>query len=167
MESPAFSPESERYMIEHMNESYAYSNLIYAKVYGHIWQATEARMVALDKEGMELEVTVPDGVQRLHIPFEHRLHDEGERSKEQVVGQLQSKQYLHVARNLEIVIAADHLHGDAHQCDDRHERREEQTESAELADQRYPIRYRCCISYIIQASIPLTPHKLAYEVHDE
>ena len=78
MESSAFSSESEQYMIEHMNESYAYSNLMYAKVYGQLWQATEARMVALDKEGMELEVTVPDGVQRLRIPFAQRLHDEAE-----------------------------------------------------------------------------------------
>jgi putative heme iron utilization protein len=78
MESPAFPPESERSMIEHMNEWYAHSNLMYAKVYGQFWQATEARMVALDKDGMELEVTVPDGLQRIRIPFEYRLHDEGE-----------------------------------------------------------------------------------------
>jgi putative heme iron utilization protein len=35
-------------------------------------------MVALDKDGMELEVTVPDGLQRIRIPFDHRLHDEGD-----------------------------------------------------------------------------------------
>ena len=78
MESSAFPPESERYMIEHMNESYAYSNLIYAKVYGQLWQATEARMVVLDKAGMELDVIVPDGTRRIRIPFEHRLQDEGD-----------------------------------------------------------------------------------------
>jgi len=46
-------------MVEFMNEHYAHSNLMYAKVYGQLWQATEARMVGLDKAGMELDVTVP------------------------------------------------------------------------------------------------------------
>jgi putative heme iron utilization protein len=65
-------------MVEFMNEHYALSNLMYAKVYGQLWQATEARMVALDKEGMELDVTVPDGTRHIRIPFEHRLQDEGD-----------------------------------------------------------------------------------------
>ena len=78
MESPAFPPDSERSMVEFMNAHYAHSNLMYAKVYGQLWQATEARMMALDKEGMELDVIVPDGSRRIRIPFEHRLQDEGE-----------------------------------------------------------------------------------------
>ena len=65
-------------MVEFMNEHYAHSNLMYAKVYGQLWQATEARMVALDKEGMELDVIVPDGSRRIRIPFEHCLQDEGD-----------------------------------------------------------------------------------------
>jgi len=76
MESPAFPPDSERSMVEFMNEHYAHSNLMYAKVYGQLWQATEACMVALDKAGMELDVTIPDGTKRIRIPFEHRLPDE-------------------------------------------------------------------------------------------
>ncbi len=78
MESPTFPLDSERSMVEFMNEHYAHSNLMYAKVYGQLWQATEARMVALDKEGMELDVTVSDGTRRIRIPFEHRLQDEGD-----------------------------------------------------------------------------------------
>ena len=74
MESPAFPLETERSLVEHMNEFYADANLRYAKAYGHLWQATEARMVALDKAGMELEATVPDGARRIRIPFDHRLH---------------------------------------------------------------------------------------------
>lgn len=65
-------------MIEHMNEWYAHSNLMYAKAYGQLWQATEARMVGLDKDGMDLEVTLPEGLQRIRIPFDHRLQNEGE-----------------------------------------------------------------------------------------
>jgi len=78
MESPAFAPETERSLVEHMNEFYADANLRYAKAYGQLWQATEARMVALDKAGMELEVTVPDGARRIRIPFDHSLQDEGD-----------------------------------------------------------------------------------------
>ena len=78
MESPAFPPETERSLIEHMNEFYADANLRYAKAYGNLWQATEARMVALDKEGMELEVTDPEGARRIRIPFDHSLQDEGD-----------------------------------------------------------------------------------------
>lgn len=71
MPSPGFTPESERYMMDHMNADHADSNLMYVKVYGNLWRATAARMVTLDKEGMDLEVTVPDGSQRLRIPFDH------------------------------------------------------------------------------------------------
>ena len=78
MQSPGFDPESEHYMMDHMNADHADSNLMYAKVYGQLWQATEARMAALDREGMELDVTVPDGTQRIRIPFDHRLQDEGD-----------------------------------------------------------------------------------------
>src|SRR5687767_14181094 len=78
MESPTFPPETERSLIEHMNEFYADANLRYVKAYGQLWQATEARMVALDTEGMELEVTDPAGTRRIRIPFAHRLQDEGD-----------------------------------------------------------------------------------------
>ena len=78
MESSAFPPESERSMVEFMNEHYAHSNLMYAKVYGQLWQATEASMATLDREGMELDVIIPDGTRRIRIPFDHRLQDEGD-----------------------------------------------------------------------------------------
>ena len=78
MQSPGFEPESERYMMDHMNADHADSNLMYVKVYGGLWSATAARMVALDKAGMDLEVTVPEGSQRLRISFDHRLQDEAE-----------------------------------------------------------------------------------------
>ena len=76
MQSPGFAPETERYMLDHMNADHADANLLYVKVYGNLWGATAARMVTLDKDGMDLEVTVPDGTQRLRILFDHRLADE-------------------------------------------------------------------------------------------
>lgn len=78
MERPFFSPQSKRYMIEHMNEDHADSALMDTKVYGHLWSATAACMVTLDKESMDLEVTLPDGGRRLRITFEHRLQDEAD-----------------------------------------------------------------------------------------
>jgi putative heme iron utilization protein len=63
-------------MIDHMNDDHADSNLMYVKVYGNLWQATAARMLRLDKAGMELEVTSASGMQRLRLTFEHRLQDE-------------------------------------------------------------------------------------------
>ena len=78
MQSPGFAPESERSMMDHMNADHADSNLMYAKVYGSLWRATAARMVALDKMGMDLEVTVPEGMQRLRVLFDHCLQDEAD-----------------------------------------------------------------------------------------
>ena len=76
MQSPCFEPTSERSMIDHMNADHADSNLMYVQVYGKLWSATAARMVTLDKEGMDLEVAIPDGVQCIRITFDHRLQDE-------------------------------------------------------------------------------------------
>ena len=78
MQSPGFDPESERHMMDHMNADHADSNLMYVKVYGNLWGATAARMVTLDKDGMDLEVTLPGGAQRIRIPFDHRLEDEAD-----------------------------------------------------------------------------------------
>ena len=76
MDSPSFAPASERYMIDHMNSDHADANLMYVKVYGHLWDATAARMLTLDKTGMELEVTSPAGIHCLRLVFDHRLQDE-------------------------------------------------------------------------------------------
>ena len=78
MQSPGFAPESERSMMDHMNTDHADSSLMYVKVYGSLWRATAARMVALDKVGMDLEATLPEGMQRLRIPFDHLLQDEAD-----------------------------------------------------------------------------------------
>ena len=76
MEDTSFAPALERYMIDHMNDDHADSNLMYVKVYGNLWEATAARMLRLDKAGMELEVTSAAGIQRLRLTFDHRLQDE-------------------------------------------------------------------------------------------
>jgi len=94
MERASFPPETERSLIEHMNEFYADANLRYAKAYGHLWQATEARMVALDKEGMELEVIDPERAGRIRIPFDHSLQDEGDAQQTLVEMSLKAREIL-------------------------------------------------------------------------
>jgi putative heme iron utilization protein len=65
-------------MVDFMNENYAHSNLMYAQVYGQLGEALAARMVGLDRTGMDLDVTLPGGAQRIRIPFDHQLQDEGD-----------------------------------------------------------------------------------------
>lgn len=78
MSHPDFAPESARAMIDHMNADHAEANLAYVQVYGQLQHATAARLVTLDKEGMDLDVTLPQGNQHLRIPFAHRLEDEAD-----------------------------------------------------------------------------------------
>lgn len=93
MESSQFSHEAERYMIEHMNAEHADANLLYVQVYGQLQQATAARMIVLDKEGMELEVTVSEGLTRVRIPFVQRLRDEKDAERTLVAMALQARQH--------------------------------------------------------------------------
>ncbi|MGE3541104.1 MAG: DUF2470 domain-containing protein [Candidatus Tectimicrobiota bacterium] len=78
MDEHAFAPEAERSMVKHMNECYADANLRYAQAYGRLMQAPVARRVVLDRLGMELDVTLPEGTQRMRISFDHQLTDEGD-----------------------------------------------------------------------------------------
>ena len=96
MENTSFAPASERYMIDHMNDGHADSNLMYVKVYGNLWEATAARLLRLDKVGMELEVTSASGIQRLRLTFDHRLQDEQDAERTLVA----------MSRNAQAVIAA-------------------------------------------------------------
>lgn len=76
MTDTRFDPETERYMIEYMNQTHPASVYWYAKVYGNLWDAEEACMVAIDRAGMDLEVETPDGAQRIRILFDHLLADD-------------------------------------------------------------------------------------------
>lgn len=76
MESISFAPASERAMIDHMNADHADANLMYVTAYGHLWEATAARLLRLDTTGMELEVTLPSGIQCIRLMFDHHLQDE-------------------------------------------------------------------------------------------
>jgi len=76
MADTRFDPETERYLIDYMNQNHPASVYWYARVYGNLWDAEDASMLAIDKEGMELQVEMPDGVQRIRIRFDHLLADD-------------------------------------------------------------------------------------------
>jgi putative heme iron utilization protein len=71
-----FDPEIERYLVDYMNEHYPASVYWYARAYGDLWDAENAVMLALDREGMELSVEMPDGERQIRIVFDHVLQDD-------------------------------------------------------------------------------------------
>ena len=71
-----FDPEIERYLVDYMNEHYPASVYWYARAYGDLWDAENAVMLALDREGMELSVEMPDGERQIRIAFDHVLQDD-------------------------------------------------------------------------------------------
>jgi putative heme iron utilization protein len=69
------TPEISQRICAHMNDDHADAVLLYAKVYGHAQDATAATLTAIDPEGMDLAVTLPQSSTTLRIPFEHTLTD--------------------------------------------------------------------------------------------
>jgi putative heme iron utilization protein len=76
MSDKHFDPEIERYLVDYMNEHYPASVYWYARAYGDLWDAENAVMLALDREGMELSVEMPDGERQIRIAFDHVLQDD-------------------------------------------------------------------------------------------
>jgi putative heme iron utilization protein len=94
MTDKAFDPESERFMIDYMNQGHPGPLLMYAKAYGNLWDAEAAYMVALDKEGMELNVEVPEGEKRIRIPFDHCLEDDSDAQNTLVEMSMQAREMV-------------------------------------------------------------------------
>jgi putative heme iron utilization protein len=76
MTDKSFDPETEQYMIDYMNQGHPASILWYAKVYGNVWDAEGGYIVAIDKEGMDLDVELKNGEKRIRITFDHVLEDD-------------------------------------------------------------------------------------------
>ncbi len=74
--SNRFDPETERYMVDYMNQNQPASIYWYARTYGELWDAENASMIAIDKEGMDLSVEMPDGDKQIRILFDHVLEDD-------------------------------------------------------------------------------------------
>jgi putative heme iron utilization protein len=76
MSENRFDPETERYMVDYMNQNHPASIYWYARTYGDLWEAENASMLGIDKEGMDLSVEMPDGEMRIRIAFDHVLEDD-------------------------------------------------------------------------------------------
>src|SRR5688572_6986345 len=76
MSDNRFDPETERYMVDYMNQNHSASIYWYARTYGNLWDAENASMLGIDKEGMELRVEMSDGARQIRIAFDHVLADD-------------------------------------------------------------------------------------------
>ncbi len=74
MADPLTPQVSER-ICKHMNEDHADAVALYAQVFGGVEGVTQARMQAIDSEGMDLQVQVETEAQTLRIRFDHPLKD--------------------------------------------------------------------------------------------
>ncbi|MGF1485232.1 MAG: DUF2470 domain-containing protein [Opitutales bacterium] len=72
-----FSEEQLAGMVSHMNEDHADSVLLYVQAYSQIQDATAARLVSVDAEGMDIEAALGAGAetQAVRIPFDKPLKD--------------------------------------------------------------------------------------------
>jgi len=68
-------PEIVDRVCTHMNGDHADSVLAYAKHFGGLPDATEARIESLDARGMDLQVETADGTRLARIAFDHELAD--------------------------------------------------------------------------------------------
>ncbi|MGI0492792.1 DUF2470 domain-containing protein [Alkalinema pantanalense CENA528] len=59
----------------HMNEDHADAVLIYAKAFGDASEATAAKMLAIDPEGMDISAEVNGQEQPVRVAFDHTLAD--------------------------------------------------------------------------------------------
>ncbi len=69
------TPQVSDRICKHMNEDHADAVALYAKVFGQMETVTQARMQAIDAEGMDLQVQAGTGEQRVRIRFDHLLQD--------------------------------------------------------------------------------------------
>jgi len=65
------TPQVSERICKHMNEDHADAIALYARVFGQVEGVTQARMQAIDPEGMDLRVQVDGAVQTLRIRFDH------------------------------------------------------------------------------------------------
>jgi putative heme iron utilization protein len=71
MAADVITPAVSDRICAHMNDDHADAVLLYAKAYGQISNATAAKMLAIDPQGMDLQVDES----ALRIPFDHTLTD--------------------------------------------------------------------------------------------
>jgi putative heme iron utilization protein len=69
------TPEISDRICKHMNEDHAEAIALYARVFGNTPEATQAQMLAIDPQGMNLNVQVDGTETTVRIAFDHTLAD--------------------------------------------------------------------------------------------
>lgn len=96
-----FDPETERYMIDYMNQNHPASVYWYARTYGDLWDAENASMIAIDKEGMDLNVEMQDGGKQIRITFDHLLEDDDDAQSTLIEMSMQARELIMSRREKE------------------------------------------------------------------
>jgi putative heme iron utilization protein len=73
--SDEFSTEVSNRICTHMNDDHASAVLLYAQAYGGLADASAAKMLAIDAEGMDLDAQVQDKAVPVRIKFDHVLEN--------------------------------------------------------------------------------------------
>ncbi|EAW44845.1 DUF2470 domain-containing protein [Nodularia spumigena CS-584] len=73
--SDNFSPEISSRICTHMNDDHANAVVLYAQAFGGVTNATNAQMLSIDAEGMNLTAQVNSETVPIRIPFDHILVD--------------------------------------------------------------------------------------------
>ena len=69
------TPEVSDRICKHMNEDHADAIALYARVFGKMPAAIGAQMLAIDPQGMDLNVQAEDKETKVRIAFDHTLAD--------------------------------------------------------------------------------------------
>ena len=73
--SEQFSTEISDRICTHMNEDHASAVVLYAQAFGDQPEATEAQMLAIDANGMDLTAKVKDETVPVRVKFDRTLKD--------------------------------------------------------------------------------------------
>jgi len=73
--SNPFTPEISDRICNHMNDDHADAVLLYARVFAGAPEATAAKMLRIDAEGMDLDVQKNSQSASARVSFDHALKD--------------------------------------------------------------------------------------------
>jgi putative heme iron utilization protein len=73
--SEEFSTQVSDRICKHMNEDHAEAVALYASAYGDLTDATAAKMLSIDAEGMNLQAQVKGEEVPVRIKFDHTLEN--------------------------------------------------------------------------------------------
>jgi putative heme iron utilization protein len=73
--SENFSAEVSSRICEHMNEDHSSAVAIYAQAFGGLIEATSAKMLAIDAQGMDLIAKISGEDVPVRVNFDHELKD--------------------------------------------------------------------------------------------